>query len=288
MQVSLQKQAPALSDDERRRVTREAFDEAATAPTRRRRRAAHDRAVVANLAVARSLAARHRGKGIDQDDLEQVAYTALVLAVRRFDPARGDDFLSFAVPTIAGELKRHFRDLGWFVRPPRRLQEVQLSVLSARVTLAGQLGRSPKCSEIAQHLGLPDSDVEEALALDGAFRPTSLDLPVEDGGGPAPAERLVHHDDHKPLEARLLLEPALARLPERDRLVVMLRFWEGLTQAEIGVRIGVTQTQVSRILARACDELRGTVGRVVDEGRARDRKPPAVATAKVAARPVAS
>ena len=121
--------------------------------------------------------------------------------------------------------KRHFRDLGWFVRPPRRLQEVQLSVLSARVTLAGQLGRSPKCSEIAQHLGLPDSDVEEALALDGAFRPTSLDLPVEDGGGPAPAERLVHHDDHKPLEARLLLEPALARLPERDRLVVMLRFW---------------------------------------------------------------
>ena len=81
----------------------------------------------------------------------------------------------------------------------------------------------------------------------------------------------MHHDDHKPLEARLLLEPALARLPERDRLVVMLRFWEGLTQAEIGSRIGVTQTQVSRILARACDELRGTVGQVVDDAQARDR-----------------
>jgi RNA polymerase sigma-B factor len=260
MQVTTRKVPAAPSDDERRRLTIEAFADATSARSRRARRAAHERVVMANLGVARSLAGRHRGKGIDQDDLEQVAYTALVLAVRRFDPARGDDFLSFAVPTITGELKRHFRDLGWFVRPPRRLQEVQLSVLSARVSLAGQLGRSPKCSEIAQHLGLPVSDVEEALALDGAFRPTSLDLPVEDGGGPAPSERLVHQDDHKPLEARLLLTPALARLPERDRLVVMLRFWEGLTQAEIGVRIGVTQTQVSRILARACDELRGTVG----------------------------
>ncbi len=287
MQVTARKLPATPSDDERRRLTQQAFADATSARNRRQRRAAHERAVMANIGVARSLAARHRGKGIDQDDLEQVAYTALVLAVRRFDPARGDDFLSFAVPTIAGELKRHFRDLGWFVRPPRRLQEVQLAVLTARATLAGQLGRSPKCSEIAQQLGLPLSDVEEALALDGAFRPTSLDVPVEDGGGLAQPERLVHHDDHKPLEARLLLQPALARLPERDRLVVMLRFWEGLTQAEIGARIGVTQTQVSRILARACDELRGTVGQVVDDAQALDRSrsvaPAAKATAGAAA-----
>ncbi len=279
MQVTARKLPAAPSDDERRRLTQQAFADATSARSRRQRRAAHERAVMANLGVARSLAARHRGKGIDQDDLEQVAYTALVLAVRRFDPERGDDFLSFAVPTIAGELKRHFRDLGWFVRPPRRLQEVQLAVLTARATLAGQLGRSPKCSEIAQHLGLPLQDVEEALALDGAFRPTSLDLPVEDGGGgTAQPERLVHHDDHRPLEARLLVQPALARLPERDRLVVMLRFWEGLTQAEIGARIGVTQTQVSRILARACDELRGTVGQVMGDAQGRDGSGQSVST----------
>src|SRR5690349_10734991 len=145
---------------------------------------AHDlttQLIETNAAVARSMASRYRNRGIDLDDLEQVALLGLTKAAQRFDPAAGHDFLSFAVPTIRGELRRHFRDSGWMVRPPRRVQDLQTRIAGAQEELESQLGRSPRPTEIATHLGEQTSDVVEALAADGCFTPTSLDAKVADG-----------------------------------------------------------------------------------------------------------
>jgi RNA polymerase sigma-B factor len=245
------------TDVRRRRITADAFQAAARAREWETRRRALERAVVANLGVARTLAARHRDKGVDLEDLEQVAYTSLVGAVQRFDPGQGHDFLAFAVPTIRGELKRHFRDCGWAVRPPRRLQEVQLRVLRAQARLHQELERPPTPAEIADDLGIGEDEVAEALRIEGCFRPTSLDRPLESGSGSL-GEGLTDRDDdaHEAVEARVLLGPAVRALCPRDRYVLALRFYEGLTQQEIGNELGITQAQVSRILSRICDDLR--------------------------------
>jgi RNA polymerase sigma-B factor len=245
------------TDLRRRRITADAFRAAAGARGRETRRRALERAVVANLGVARSLAARHRDKGVDLEDLEQVAYASLVGAAQRFDPGPGHDFLAFAVPTIRGELKRHFRDCGWTVRPPRRLQEVQLRVLRAHARLSQELERPPTAAEIADDLGIGEDEVAEAERIDGCFRPTSLDRPIESGSGSL-GEGLTDRDDdaHEAVEARVLLGPAVRALPPRDRYVLALRFYEGLTQREIGNELGITQAQVSRILSRIYDDLR--------------------------------
>jgi len=221
-----------------------------------RRRALED-VVLANLGVARSLAAAHRDKGIPREDLEQVAYTALVAAAQRFRPEEGRDFLSFAVPTIRGELKRHFRDCGWTVRPPRRVQEIHLQVLSTRDRLSKTLERLPTAAEIASELDESEHHVAEALRLDGCFAPSSLDLPLASGSAtlgdllPAGETRA-----HEAAEARMMLGPAVRELAERDRYILRLRYFDGLTQREIGKELGVTQTQVSRILTRIAGDLR--------------------------------
>ena len=221
------------------------------------RHQALEEVVLANLGVARSLAAAHRDKGIPREDLEQVAYAALVVAAQRFRPQEGRDFLAFAVPTIRGELKRHFRDCGWTVRPPRRVQEIHLRVLAARDRLARSLERVPTVDEIATDLGESEQHVDEALSLDGCFSPSSLDLPLASGSASL-GDLLSGGEDgeQEAAEARVMLGPAVRELAERDRYVLRLRYFEGLTQREIGDELGVTQTQVSRILSRIAAQLK--------------------------------
>jgi RNA polymerase sigma-B factor len=213
-----------------------------------------------HVAVARSIASRYRDRGIDLDDLEQVALLALIRAARRFDPDAGHDFMSYAVPTIRGELRKHFRDSGWMVRPPRRVQELQARIPRAQEELERRLGRSPRPSEISAHLGEDLDVVVEALTADGCFTPASLDAPVGDRSAVL-GDLLGHTDpDLDAAEARALLAPVLRRLDDRDRLMLTLRFAEQRTQTEIGERVGLTQTQVSRVLARILRQLRAELG----------------------------
>jgi RNA polymerase sigma-B factor len=223
-----------------------------------------------NMGVARSVASRYLNRGIDEDDLLQVAYMALTRAARDFDPARHDDFLSYAVPTMRGELKKHFRDQGWTVRPPRRVQETQARITRAEGELVQELGRSPLPSEIAAHIGAEVDDVIEALAADGCFAPASLDRPLAraDGEGAASLGDFLGEDDttQPAAEARVALAPVVRRLKERDRRILYMRFFEERTQQEIADDIGVTQMQVSRLLSRILRDLRQDLGDAAEDG----------------------
>jgi RNA polymerase sigma-B factor len=215
-----------------------------------------DQLIETNASVARSMASRYRNRGIDLDDLEQVALLGLTKAAQRFDPEAGHDFLSYAVPTIRGELRRHFRDAGWMVRPPRRVQELQSRISRAQRELESQLHRSPRPTEVAQHLGEDLDSVVEALTADGCFMPTSLDGPVGDGASTL-GDLLGGHDRAlESAEARIVLEPVIGQLPERDQLILQLRFVEERTQQEIAEYVGLTQAQVSRVLTRILAALR--------------------------------
>jgi RNA polymerase sigma-B factor len=143
-----------------------------------------DEAIRLNMVVATDVARRYHGRGIPAEDIDQVAYLGLVKAVRGFDPTLGDDFLSYAVPTLRGEIRRYFRDHGWMVRPPRRVQELQARIMGVRDELVAGLGRAPRPSEIAVRIGAGLADVEEALAADGCFTPYSLDIPPATGATP--------------------------------------------------------------------------------------------------------
>jgi RNA polymerase sigma-B factor len=235
---------------------------AATATNRspRRRQQLEDYVIQINMSVARSVASRYFERGIEQDDLLQVAYAALTRAVRDFDPDRQQDFLTYAVPTIRGELKKHFRDRGWTVRPPRRIQELQGSINRAQGELAQRLGRSPRPAEVAEELDADLGDVLEAMSADGCFTPSSLDQPVANGEGghsTAVCELLGEDDPSQPaVEARATLGPAVRQLRERDRRILYLRFFKECTQQEIADQIGVTQMQLSRRLGRIMRDLR--------------------------------
>lgn len=213
--------------------------------------------VVLNMGVARAIAHRYRQRGLSEDDLVQAAYVGLVKAVNGFDPSHERDFLSYAVPTVSGEVKRYFRDFGWAVRPPRRVQELQGSIAKLSTEMTQQLGRSPKPTEVAQHLGIDVEAVIEALAADGAFTPASLDVPVGDDGAATLGDLMPDEDtDLASAEARVVLGPAVRRLAPRDRRILELRFFEGWTQEQIARDIGVTQMQVSRLLSRILKDLR--------------------------------
>ena len=248
--------SPDVSRSERRQRTTELLAEAADTPDELRRRRLHDEVVRLNMDVAESIATRFRNRGIPEDDLTQVAYLGLVKAVRRYDPATAHDFLSFAVPTIRGEVKRFFRDHGWTVRPPRRIQELQARIVSVDAALAQELGRRPRPREIAEALGEDTEHVAAALAANGCFSPVSLDVPV--GDQTTTMGELLPTDDDGPnaVDARVILAPAVRHLAERDRRIIYLRFFEGRTQREIGDELGVTQMQVSRLLNRILRELR--------------------------------
>lgn len=212
-----------------------------------------------NISIADAIASRYASRGIAIEDLRQVARLALVRASRAFSPEREQDFLAYAVPCIRGELRRHFRDSGWMVRPPRRVQEAQYRIQSVRAELADKLGRDATPRELAMATDLDDKTVTEALTLDGCFHPESLDrkVAVEWGGEATIGDRLASAEgDLERCEARVMLQPLIAELPERDARVLQLRFIDGLTQREVGEAIGVTQMQVSRILTRVLRHLR--------------------------------
>lgn len=216
-----------------------------------------DEVVVLNVGVAESVAARYRSRGIALDDLRQVACLGLVKAARRYDDSRGCDFLAFAVPTIRGEVKRYFRDHGWTVRPPRPLQDLQARVWTAENELTVALGRAPRPAEVAAVLGKPVEEVDEALRTDGCFTPASLDRPVGDRGNAVLGDLLAERDTSEgAAEARVVLAPVVRQLSARDRRILLLRFFHGWTQQEIATDLGVTQVQVSRLLARILNDLR--------------------------------
>ena len=213
-----------------------------------------------NMPVARSIAVRYRRRGIPDDDLEQVAYLALVRVAHSYDHSSGHDFLSYAVPCIRGEVRRHFRDVGWMVRPPRRVQELQSRIASAESELSSELGHPPTVDELAEDLGESPEDVQEAQAANGCFTPTSLDQAVhEDASGTLGDQLGVEESGIGAAEARVVLAPALRRLGERDRTIVRMRFFGQHTQQEIADEIGVTQMQVSRLLSRIFKDLRADV-----------------------------
>jgi len=180
-----------------------------------------------------------------------------VKAVKGFKADRGADFLSFAVPTIRGEVRRYFRDNGWTVRPPRSIQELQARITAVESELVQELGRSPRPSEIAERLGEDISRVVDALSANGCFAPTSLDADTNDADDAGLGDRLGGADPgYASAEARVVLKPLFAELDERERLILEMRFVRGCTQAEIGEAVGVTQMQVSRLLAGLLSRMR--------------------------------
>jgi RNA polymerase sigma-B factor len=208
-----------------------------------------------NRDVALAVAARYRARGVPLEDLRQAACEGLIKAVARFDPEQAEDLLTFAVPTIRGEIQRYFRDRAWAVRPPRRIQELQQRLGPASEELCQSLGREPSCADLATCLGVPQRDVEEALRLHECFVAASLDRPV--AGGARFMELVTDPvDDLSTVEARLVLAPAVRRLTDRERRILYLRFVEDRTQAEIGEELGVSQMQVSRLLNRVLGQLR--------------------------------
>lgn len=248
---------------DRNELTNRLLKAAASASEPERRRLI-DEAVLLNLGLAESIGKRYSGRGIERDDLVQVAYLGLVNAARRFDPDMGKDFASFAVPTITGEVKRHFRDHGWAVRPPRRVQELHSALAAASSEVAQRLGTSPTAADLAEHLEVDLDEVLEASASHECFTVASIDYRGTDGEDTPLADALG--DDETGFdraEAVVALGPACRGLRERDRRIVYLRFFRGWTQQEIARELGVTQMQVSRLLARILTQLRRDLG--VDE-----------------------
>jgi RNA polymerase sigma-B factor len=221
---------------------------------------AREQIVARYLPLARQLARRYQHADEPLDDLIQVASLGLVKAVDRFDLERDVAFSSYAVPTIVGELKRHFRDRTWSLRVPRELQEMVLRTDRAVAQLAVDLHRQPTVSEIAAALGTSEEQVLEALAAAGAYRAGSLDAPrprAEHEEGDSLGDALgVDEEGFDDAETRATLGPLLARISKRERLVLRLRFAEDMTQAEIGEQIGVSQMQVSRLIRQSLARLR--------------------------------
>jgi RNA polymerase sigma-B factor len=215
------------------------------------------------MPLARRLAARYAGGAEPYDDLVQVASVGLVKAIDRFDPVRGTAFSTFAVPTILGELKRHFRDRGWSVHVPRDVQERILKVERALAELPARLGRAPTVADIAERLGVTEEQVLEAMHASQGHHSVSLDASSMQGDGDEPAplgERLGKIDlGFETVEYGAAIEPTLAKISDRDRMVLHLRFVEDLTQSEIAARVGVSQMHVSRILRSTLEELRQAV-----------------------------
>jgi RNA polymerase sigma-B factor len=217
-----------------------------------------DQLVTAHLGLAAYLARRFANRGQPLEDLVQVASLGLLKAVDRFDPGLGIEFSTYATTTIVGELKRHLRDRGWAVRAPRRMQELYLTLSQVVDTLGQELGRSPNIAELAAEVQASEEDVLEALEAGQAYRFASLDAPRAESEGPETlGERLGEEDaELARADERATLDPLLRQLPARQRQVVHLRFFEGLTQSEIARRLGISQMQVSRLLTRSVAQLR--------------------------------
>jgi RNA polymerase sigma-B factor len=245
---------------ERDAETAELFAALADAPDGRARAVVLERLVLLYLDLCGSMASRYDGRGVEHDDLVQVARLALVKAIDRYVPGQGPSFAAFAVPTISGELKRHFRDRGWMVRPPRRLQEMRVQVQSCRSSLEQEHGHSPSDSEVALALGVSRAAVKEAAAAASSFHPTSLDAGTSDDESGSVAALLGDEDESLArVDDRVCLDAALSDLDPEDRQLLTLRYADELTQREIGMRLGISQMQVSRALRRLVSHLRSAL-----------------------------
>ncbi len=211
-----------------------------------------------HLGLVEHLARRFRNRGEPYDDLVQVATIGLIKAVDRFDPDRGVEFSTYATPTIIGEIKRYFRDKGWAIRVPRRLQELRLNLTTATGELSQSHGRSPTVSELATHLGLAEEEVLEGLESGNAYSTLSLDTPeTDDTEAPPVADFLgAEDDDLEEVEYRESLKPLLEQLPAREKKILLLRFFGNMTQSQIADEVGVSQMHVSRLLSRTLTQLR--------------------------------
>ncbi|WP_421117826.1 SigB/SigF/SigG family RNA polymerase sigma factor [Aquihabitans daechungensis] len=221
--------------------------------------AIRDQLVAANLRLALHLARRFSNRGVSLDDLEQVASLGLLRAIDRFDPDRNLEFSTFATPTILGELKRHFRDKGWSVRVPRRVQELHLLLNSLVAELTHQLGRSPTIVELATAARASEEEVLEAMEAAQAYRSSSID--GRTSAHPESGDLQLGVDDLGLFQAenRVLVEELLKNLAPREQLLLRLRFFEEMTQQQIAERLGVSQMHVSRLLARCLEDLRRRV-----------------------------
>jgi RNA polymerase sigma-B factor len=252
----------ATSRAQARAATLRLLCEMAALPADAPERAAIREAVIADhMPYARYLANRYGAHGDQGEDLLQVAYLGLVKAVDNFDPAFGTAFLTYATPMIVGEIKRYYRDATWAVHVPRRMQELASGLRAATEQLTHDLGRSPSVDELAARLRATPEEVVDAIDAAGAYTTASLDAPVETDGpnseGSALGE-LLGDDDPGIAEVvdRETLKPLIAALPARDKRILLMRYFRGMTQAQIGEELGVSQMQVSRLLSRILRQLR--------------------------------
>ncbi|GAA2632302.1 RNA polymerase sigma factor SigF [Streptomyces spororaveus] len=250
--------SPALPDPRDRSGARALFIELRALPDGSVEKAElRNRLVRMHLPLVEHLARRFRNRGEPLDDLTQVATIGLIKSVDRFDPDRGVEFSTYATPTVVGEIKRHFRDKGWAVRVPRRLQELRLSLTTATAELSQQHGRSPTVHELAERLGISEEEVLEGLESANAYSTLSLDVPDTDDESPAVADTLGAEDEAlEGVEYRESLKPLLEGLPPREKRILLLRFFGNMTQSQIAQEVGISQMHVSRLLARTLAQLR--------------------------------
>ncbi len=229
---------------------------------------ARDQIVEQFMPLVRKIASRYAGRGEPMDDLVQVGSIGLVLAIERFDMERGVKFTTYAVPTIVGEIQRHFRDRAWAVHVPRRMKELSLKLARTIEAATGDLGRAPTIAELAKDTGLEEEEVVEALETYHAYSTRSLSQPLGLGDSDdGTVEDLfgVQEEGYDEVEDGVLLESGLAALDDRERAIIELRFFEGLTQSEIAARIGISQMHVSRLLRRSLAVMRGRLEGAVTE-----------------------
>jgi RNA polymerase sigma-B factor len=243
----------ADGDDPRAAEVNEFSELAGLSEADPRRAQVRARIVEAHLPLVRHLARRYADRGEPLDDLVQVGTIGLLKAVDRYDPERGAAFASFAVPTVLGEIRRHFRDRGWAIRVPRRLQELSRTLNEARAVLTQELGRAPTVDELAARTGVDPESVLEALDSAGAYATVPLETDEDEGPGGWLAEEDAGLDA---VENREALRPLLERLPVRERRILAMRFVRGMSQSQIAAEVGISQMHVSRLLARTLSELR--------------------------------
>jgi RNA polymerase sigma-B factor len=214
-------------------------------------------AIEDNMAFAQRLARRFRDRGEPNDDLAQVAMVGLVNAIDGYDPQRGCEFAGYATPTIVGEIRRYFRDKGWRIKVPRRLQELRLQVNRARVELSQTMAASPTNSDIARHLDVSEEDVAEAIEVGRLYHPVSLSAPAGPDTDLGVADPLGEDDPGmEAVDNRESVKPLLASLPERERKILTMRFFKDMTQSQIASELGISQMHVSRLLAQTLSNLR--------------------------------
>jgi len=221
------------------------------------RRALQQQAVLLNLFLADGIAARYAGRGVEWDDLVQVARLGLIKAVAGYQAGRGAGFPAYASPTIAGEIKRHFRDHGWMIRPPRRLQELNGQLRLVEPELQHRLHRKPSADELASELDVEAGEVSDAQLSAQGYTPDSLDEPAHFGSSRSVGDGILDQSDpYSDVERADWLRLALARLTDREKRIVRLRFVDGLTQEQVGGQLGVSQMQASRLLGAILGRLR--------------------------------